>query len=111
MIDNTGVLMAKMNTADQERTPQAPVVRTGATILAGRPSLVGSGRFGLLTKFTGTMPDLGRNVDALLAAGLNVTALFDFYTALMSAKGCLVGQNRACGFMVGGSSKFELAGP
>lgn len=35
----------------------------------------------------------------------------DYYTAMMSAKGCLVGTERACGFTVGGSSKFELAGP
>jgi len=35
----------------------------------------------------------------------------DYYTAMMSAKGCLVGTERACGFAVGGSSKFELAGP
>jgi LmbE family N-acetylglucosaminyl deacetylase len=35
----------------------------------------------------------------------------DYYTAMMTAKGCLVGQERACGFRVGGSSKFELAGP
>lgn len=76
MIDNTGVVMLKANTGDQESTPQAPVVRTGATILAERPSPVGPGRFGLLTNFTGTMPDLGRNVDTFLAAGLNVTALF-----------------------------------
>lgn len=35
----------------------------------------------------------------------------DYYTAMMSAKGCLTGTKRACGFAVGGSSKFELAGP
>lgn len=35
----------------------------------------------------------------------------DYYTALMSAKGCLAGVERACGFVRGGSSKFELAGP
>ncbi|WP_223692862.1 PIG-L deacetylase family protein [Leifsonia poae] len=35
----------------------------------------------------------------------------DYYTAMMTAKGCLVGSERACGFVVGGSSKFELAGP
>lgn len=35
----------------------------------------------------------------------------DYYTALMTVKGCLVGEKRACGFRVGGSSKFELAGP
>jgi len=35
----------------------------------------------------------------------------DYYTAMMAAKGCLVGTGRACGFVVGGSSKFKLAGP
>ncbi|GIH20049.1 PIG-L deacetylase family protein [Rugosimonospora africana] len=35
----------------------------------------------------------------------------DYYTAMMSAKGCLAGTDRACGFAVGGSSKFQLAGP
>ncbi|WP_214411897.1 PIG-L deacetylase family protein [Sphaerisporangium fuscum] len=35
----------------------------------------------------------------------------DYYTAMMTAKGCLAGTDRACGFAVGGSSKFELAGP
>lgn len=39
-------------------------------------SLLGPGRFGLVTNFTGTVPGLGRNIDALLAAGLDVTALF-----------------------------------
>ena len=35
----------------------------------------------------------------------------DYYTAMMSARGCLAGVERACGFARGGSSKFELAGP
>jgi N-acetylglucosamine malate deacetylase 1 len=35
----------------------------------------------------------------------------DYYTAMMSAKGCLAGTERACGFAVGGSAKFRLAGP
>lgn len=35
----------------------------------------------------------------------------DYYTAMMTAKGCLAGTDRACAFAVGGSSKFELAGP
>ncbi|MGH1524191.1 PIG-L deacetylase family protein [Leifsonia sp. L25] len=34
----------------------------------------------------------------------------DYYTAMMSAKGCLAGVDRACGFKRGGD-KFELAGP
>jgi LmbE family N-acetylglucosaminyl deacetylase len=33
----------------------------------------------------------------------------DYYTALMSAKGCLVGTSRACGFMVGGDPTYQLA--
>jgi len=35
----------------------------------------------------------------------------DYYTAMMTARGCLVGQERACAFKVGGSSKLALAGP
>jgi LmbE family N-acetylglucosaminyl deacetylase len=35
----------------------------------------------------------------------------DYYEAMMTAKGCLAGVERACGFRTGGSSKFELAGP
>ncbi len=58
------------------RRPVTGVVLTGASVLAADPDLVGAGRFGLLTNFTGTMPDLTRTVDALLAAGVNVTALF-----------------------------------
>jgi uncharacterized protein YbbC (DUF1343 family) len=51
-------------------------VFTGAERVAGDPGLLGAGRFGLVTNFTGVMPDLSRNVDALLAAGVNITALF-----------------------------------
>lgn len=35
----------------------------------------------------------------------------DYYTALMTVKGCLTDQSRSCGFVVGGSEKFVLAGP
>lgn len=49
---------------------------TGAERAAADPRLIGGGRVGLLTNFTGTMPDLGRSVDALRAAGVPVTALF-----------------------------------
>jgi uncharacterized protein YbbC (DUF1343 family) len=51
-------------------------VFTGAERVAGDPRLLGDGRFGLVTNFTGVMPDLSRNVDALLAAGVSITALF-----------------------------------
>jgi N-acetylglucosamine malate deacetylase 1 len=33
----------------------------------------------------------------------------DYYTALMSVKGCLVGQSRACGFVTGGGPRYPLA--
>jgi uncharacterized protein YbbC (DUF1343 family) len=51
-------------------------VFTGAERVAGDPRLLGDVRFGLVTNFTGVMPDLSRNVDALLAAGVSITALF-----------------------------------
>jgi LmbE family N-acetylglucosaminyl deacetylase len=35
----------------------------------------------------------------------------DYYTAMMTARGCLSGQQRACAFSTGGSRKFELGGP
>jgi LmbE family N-acetylglucosaminyl deacetylase len=35
----------------------------------------------------------------------------DYYTALMTMRGCLSGQDRACAFATGGSAKFSLAGP
>ncbi len=57
-------------------TADPPPVTTGAARLSQDVTLVGVERFGLLTNFTGTMPGLERNVDALLSAGLNVTALF-----------------------------------
>jgi uncharacterized protein YbbC (DUF1343 family) len=50
--------------------------RAGVSILCDQPAMIGRGRYGLLTNFTGTMPDLTRNVDALLTAGVQVTALF-----------------------------------
>lgn len=51
-------------------------LRPGVVALCDDPALIGAGRFGLVTNFTGTMPDLSRNVDALLAAGVPITALF-----------------------------------
>jgi hypothetical protein len=75
--------MAKMNAADQERTLQAAFDRWRAAI----------------------------QNQAFARGETYGFRYIDYYTALMSAKGCLVAQNRACGFMVGGSSKFELAGP
>ncbi|WP_085369066.1 exo-beta-N-acetylmuramidase NamZ domain-containing protein [Leifsonia sp. NCR5] len=50
--------------------------RTGVEIAAEDPGLLGGRRIGLLTNFTGTTPDLGRTVDALVEAGAPVTALF-----------------------------------
>lgn len=35
----------------------------------------------------------------------------DYYTALMTVKGCLIGEQRACAFMSAGTEKFALAGP
>jgi len=51
-------------------------VRTGAARLAGEPGLVPDGRLGLITNFTGVLPDLRPTSVALLEAGLSVTALF-----------------------------------
>ncbi|MES1169295.1 MAG: DUF1343 domain-containing protein, partial [Leifsonia sp.] len=50
--------------------------RTGVDIVAETPELLGGRRIGLLTNFTGTTPDLGRTVDALVDAGAPITALF-----------------------------------
>jgi len=51
-------------------------VRTGAERLAGAPGLVDDGRLGLITNFTGVLPDLRPTAVALLEAGLPLTALF-----------------------------------
>lgn len=51
-------------------------VRTGAMRLRDDPGLIRGERLGLVTNHTGVMPDLGRNVDALQAAGVNLRALF-----------------------------------
>ncbi|MEV0622781.1 DUF1343 domain-containing protein [Nonomuraea sp. NPDC050404] len=53
-----------------------PYVRTGAERLAADPALAGGDRLGLITNPTGVLPDLTPTADALLAAGLNLTALF-----------------------------------
>ncbi|GIH20044.1 exo-beta-N-acetylmuramidase NamZ family protein [Rugosimonospora africana] len=50
--------------------------RTGVEVALANPGILGGTRIGLLTNFTGTTPDLGRSVDALVAAGAPVTALF-----------------------------------
>lgn len=50
--------------------------RTGIELAAENPARLGGRRIGLLTNFTGTTPDLGRGVDALVAAGAPVTTLF-----------------------------------
>ncbi|WP_394769827.1 exo-beta-N-acetylmuramidase NamZ domain-containing protein [Lacisediminihabitans sp.] len=59
-------------------------LRTGVSRLCANPALLpshGSGRRsgtrrGLLTNFAATMPDLSRNIDALLAAGIRLSCLF-----------------------------------
>ncbi|GAA3547020.1 DUF1343 domain-containing protein [Nonomuraea rosea] len=51
-------------------------VRTGAERLAADPSLAGGASLGLITNPTGVLPDLTPTPDALLAAGLKLTALF-----------------------------------
>jgi uncharacterized protein YbbC (DUF1343 family) len=53
-----------------------PHVRTGAERLAADPALAGGTRLGLITNPTGVLPDLTPTPDALLAAGLKLTALF-----------------------------------
>ncbi|UAJ78892.1 DUF1343 domain-containing protein [Leifsonia sp. ZF2019] len=50
--------------------------RTGAERAADDIRLLGDGRIGLLTNFTGTMPDLGRTSDALVSAGAPISVLF-----------------------------------
>ncbi|GAA0979912.1 DUF1343 domain-containing protein [Acrocarpospora macrocephala] len=50
--------------------------RTGVEVVLGGPRVIRGTSIGLLTNFTGTTPDLGRTVDALVAAGAPVTALF-----------------------------------
>ncbi|WP_344478281.1 DUF1343 domain-containing protein [Nonomuraea monospora] len=53
-----------------------PHVRTGAERLARDPALAGGTRLGLVTNPTGVLPDLTPTADALLAAGVKLTALF-----------------------------------
>ncbi|MDX2970240.1 DUF1343 domain-containing protein [Kribbella solani] len=52
------------------------MVRTGAQRLAEDRGLVPDGRLGLITNFTGVLPDLTPTPVALRAAGLPLTALF-----------------------------------
>jgi uncharacterized protein YbbC (DUF1343 family) len=59
----------------ERETPER--TRTGAERLCADPALAGAGsRLGLVTNYTGVMPDLGPNVTALLAAGVPLVALF-----------------------------------
>jgi uncharacterized protein YbbC (DUF1343 family) len=51
-------------------------VRIGAERLVAQPSLAGDGRLGLITNFTGVLPDLRPTSVGLLDAGLRLTALF-----------------------------------
>jgi uncharacterized protein YbbC (DUF1343 family) len=50
--------------------------RTGVERLCADPTLISAQKVGLVTNYTGVMPDLSRNVDALLAADIPLTALF-----------------------------------
>lgn len=54
----------------------AQSTRTGIEIAAESPGILGGRKIGLLTNFTGTTPELGRTVDALVGAGAPVTTLF-----------------------------------
>ena len=54
----------------------AMAVRTGAERLAGEPGLVADGRLGLITNFTGVLPDLRADSGRVAGAGLRLTALF-----------------------------------
>ncbi|GAA3512705.1 exo-beta-N-acetylmuramidase NamZ family protein [Actinocatenispora rupis] len=51
-------------------------VRTGAQRLCADPTLAGPGRLGLITNFTGVLPDLTSTVDGARAAGVELAALF-----------------------------------
>ncbi|WP_460783319.1 exo-beta-N-acetylmuramidase NamZ family protein [Microbacterium tumbae] len=51
-------------------------IRIGAERAAAEPELITGSRVGLLTNFTGTMPDLSRNIDALMSAGVRLHHLF-----------------------------------
>ncbi|WP_211658851.1 exo-beta-N-acetylmuramidase NamZ family protein [Phytoactinopolyspora halophila] len=50
--------------------------RIGVERLSDVPSLTDGERLGLITNYTGALPDLGRNIEALLASGVPLTALF-----------------------------------
>jgi uncharacterized protein YbbC (DUF1343 family) len=52
------------------------MARTGAERLVEAPDLAGDGSFGLVTNFTGVLPDLQPTSSALVEAGLRLTALF-----------------------------------
>lgn len=51
-------------------------VRTGAMRAVEDPQLLGDGPIGLLTNYTGTMPDLRRSAEVLIAARAPIAALF-----------------------------------
>ncbi|WP_337000864.1 MULTISPECIES: exo-beta-N-acetylmuramidase NamZ family protein [unclassified Microbacterium] len=51
-------------------------IRIGAERAAAGSTAIAGNRIGLLTNFTGTMPDLSRNIDALLAGGVPLHHLF-----------------------------------
>jgi uncharacterized protein YbbC (DUF1343 family) len=52
------------------------VTRTGLEVLTEDPRMLAGARVGLLSNFTGITPALGRNIDALRAAGVGLVALF-----------------------------------
>lgn len=56
-------------------SPTNPQVRTGARVVVDDPSSLPPGRYGLVTNFTGVMEDLSRDLDALLAAGVDLRVL------------------------------------
>ena len=51
-------------------------IRIGAERAAAESGAIPGSRIGLLTNFTGTMPDLSRNIDALIAGGVPLHHLF-----------------------------------
>lgn len=51
-------------------------VITGAEAIARNPKRLRGTRIGLLTNFTGVMPDLSRNIDGFIAAGVPLVALY-----------------------------------
>ncbi|MFC4008674.1 exo-beta-N-acetylmuramidase NamZ domain-containing protein [Nonomuraea purpurea] len=70
-------------------------VRTGAERLAADPTLAGGVRLGLITNPTGVLPDLTPTPDALIAAGVPLTALFGPEHGLRGTAQASFGENDA----------------